>query len=89
MIQEGAALQYLATFAGFFEAEGCLFCGGGEEMFQFQEFFGPEEKLPGILAALQVTAGRVPCPGQGSHSAMYYPLTFEEEIPDYFGLALS
>ena len=89
VIQEGAALKYLATFAGFFEAEGCLFCGGGEENFLFQEFFGPEEMLPGILAALQVTAGRVPCPGQGSCSAMFYPLTFEEDIPDYFGLALS
>lgn len=89
IVQEGPALQYLATFASFFESEQCLFCGGGEETFSFQEFFGEEEKLPGILAALQVSAGRVPCPGQGSDTAMYYSLTFEEEMPAYFGLALN
>lgn len=89
IIQDGAALLYLSTFAGFFEAEDCLFCGGGEDAFLFQEFFGPAEKLPGVLAGLQAAAGRVPCPGQGPDSAMYYPLTADEEIPAYFGLPLN
>ena len=89
IVQEGAALKYLATFAGFFEAQGCLFCGGGEETFHFQEFLGSRETLPGILAALQVASGRVPIPGMGTDSAMYYPLTYEKELPVYFGIALS
>ena len=89
VIQEGPALQYLSTFAGFFEAEGCLFCGSGEEIFQFQEFFGNTDAVPGILAGLQAKEGRLPCPGQGTDSAMYFPLTFEEELPGYFGLAMN
>lgn len=89
VLQEGATLAYLSTFAGFYEADDCLFCGGGEEIFLFQEFLGDEKKIPGILAALQGKQGRVPCPGQGPDSAMYYPLTDEEEIPAYFGLALN
>ena len=87
--QDGAALQYLATFAGFYRAEDCLFCGGGEETFLFQEYFGDLGKLPGILAALQVKTGRVPCSGDGPDSAMFYPFTDEKEVPTYFGLALN
>lgn len=87
--QDGAALMYLATFAGFYRAEESIFCGGGEEVFQFQEYFGAPEKLPGILAALQVNAGRVLCPGVGPDSAMFYPLSDDMEMPTYFGLALN
>ena len=87
--QDGAALQYLATFAGFYRAEDCVFCGGGADVFLFQEYFGKMEKLPGILAGLQVNAGRVPCSGDGPDSAMFYPFTDEKEVPTYFGLALN
>jgi GNAT superfamily N-acetyltransferase len=90
IVQEGATLKYLATFAWFFEAENCLFCGGGgEEQFLMQEFLGEREQLPGILAALEVKTARVPVPGFGTDSAMYYPLTYQEDLPVYFGLALS
>ena len=89
VVQEGAALAYLATFAGFYRSAECVFCGGGEDVFQFQEFFGDPEKLPEILAALQVPAGRVPIPGQGQDSAMYCPFTGDETPPAYFGLALN
>lgn len=87
--QDEVTISYLATFAGFFEGEGCLFCGGGDEVFVFQEFFGAPEAVPGLLAALEANAGRVPCPGEGPDHAMYYPLTDSEEIPGYFGLALN
>ena len=83
------AFSYLATFTGFFEAEDCIFCGAGEEIFLFQEFLGEEGQLPGILAGLQVTAGRVPCPGQGADSAMFRPLTESRETPAYFGLPMN
>ena len=89
IMQDGAALQYLATFAGFYRAEESIFCGGGEEVFQFQEFLGDLEKLPGILASLQVKIGRVPCPGDGADSAMFYPLSDQKEMPAYFGIALN
>lgn len=89
VVQEGSALAYLATFAGFYRAADCLLCGGGEDVFQFQEFFGDLEQLPGILTALQVSSGRVPCPGQGSDCAMFFPLTQDEATPAYFGLALN
>lgn len=89
VIQEGAALSYLATFAGFYESDGCLFCGGGENVFLFQEFFGSMEQVPGLLAALGAAAGRVPIPGEGQDYAMFCPLTDSEEIPGYFGLALN
>ena len=89
VVQDGAALDYLATYAGFYEADGCLFCGGGEDVFQFQEFLGEEEKLPGILAGLQTGLGRVPCPGDGLDSAMFIPLTDSPEMPMYFGLPLN
>jgi len=89
VIQEGDALSYLSTFAGFYEGEGCLFCGGGEETFLFQEFFGPMEAVPGLLAALGATAGRVPRIGEGPDYAMYCPLTESGEMPGYFGLALN
>ena len=89
IIQDETALSYLSTFTGFFEAADCIFCGGGEDVFLFQEFLGEEEKLPGILAGLQAVAGRAPCPGTGADSAMFYPLTDSEEMPAYFGLAMS
>lgn len=89
VLQEGPALNYLSTFAGFYEAAECLFCGGGEEAFLFQEFFGPIEAVPGILAALKAKAGRVPCPDRGQDYAMYYPLTGDGDMPTYFGLALN
>lgn len=87
--QDEAALSYLSTFAGFFEGAGCLFCGGGEAEFAFQEFFGDLSAVPAILAALGANAGRVPCAGEGSAHAMYLPLTESEEQPSYFGLALN
>ena len=87
--QELPAFSYLSTFAGFYEGEACLFCGGGEEIFQFQEFLGNPESLPGVLAALQVKAGRVLRPGQGPDSAMYYPLEDSQEFPAYFALSMN
>ena len=89
VVQDIAALSYLSTFAGFYEADGCIFCGSGEDVFRFQEFFGAEEKLPGILAGLQTGLGRVPCPGDGLNSAMFIPLTDSPEMPAYFGLAMN
>lgn len=83
------AFAYLSTFTGFFEGEDCLFCGNGGDVFQFQEFLGSEEKLPGILKGLQVSAGKVSCPGPGRDSAMFFPLTESGEMPAYFGLPMN
>lgn len=90
VIQEGATLSYLATFAAFFEGENCLFCGGVDaEKFLCQEFLGDRETMPGILKALQVSEASVPCPGKGEDGAMYFSLTYDTECPRYFGIALS
>ena len=89
VFQEFPAYAYLATFTGFFEAEGCLFCGAGEETFLFQEFLGDEEKLPGILTALQAKLGRWQSFGAGSDSAMYDPLTEDDRLPAYFALSMN
>ena len=89
VVQDGAALNYLATFAEFYRTEDSLFCGSGTDTFLFQEFFGDFQQIPGILSALQIKAGRVPCPGQGEDSAMYFPLTEDNTAPAYFGLALN
>lgn len=89
VLQEGATLSYLATFASFFEGENCLFCGSGKEGFFFQEFLGDAQALPGVLAAMESPTAVVPCPGDGQDSAMYFPLTYDETLPAYFGLALN
>ena len=86
VLQEGVTLSYLACFAEFFEAEGCVMCLSREEgTAYFQEFLGNPQHIPGILAALGMQKGVVRLPG-GDCSAMYY--SPEKETPSYLGLSL-
>lgn len=90
VLQEGPSLQYLATFAGFYEGADCLLCGSADgDAFLFQEFLGDSDALAGILAALGMTRGSVYLPGGSQERAMYCPLTEDETLPGYFGLALN
>lgn len=88
VLQEGAALSYLAGFAAFFAAEGCLMCLSREEdTALFQEYLGDPALLPGILTALGVQKGTVRISG-GEDSAMYYDLSGTRTIPSYLGIPL-
>lgn len=89
VVQEGATLDYLATFAGFFAGEDFLFCGGAEgEIFFFHEYLGDPARLPGILQTLQLENGKARLPGGTQSGAMYLPLDADAALPLYFGLAL-
>ena len=90
VVQEGDSLSYLATFAGFYEAQESVFCASldGDNLL-FQEFLGQENMLPGILTALGAKQGVTRRPGGTQNRAMYYPLTEDETLPGYFGLPLN
>ena len=86
ILQEGAALDYLAQFTELYEADGCIMSLSREgDTAQFQEFLGDPQMLPGILATLGVKKGIVPFPG-GKSTAMYY--SPEPKMPSYLGLSL-
>lgn len=88
ILQEGKTLEFLSTFAQFYQADQSLLCGYEDNgIFHICEFFGSEESLPGIAAALGVTV-QVRLPG-GENTAMYYPLTHFPELPAYLGITLS
>lgn len=80
-------LDFLLTYNGFYEAEGCIFCAAREkETVYFQEFLGDPQKLPAITAALGGTTAKVRLPGT-TPFAMYYPLT-NAPAPSYFNLPM-
>lgn len=88
ILQEGKTLEFLSTFAQFYQGEQCLLCGYADNgIFHVCEFFGCEENLPGIAAALGATL-LVRLPG-GRNSAMYYSLADLPSLPAYLGITLN
>lgn len=89
VVQDGAALDYLATYATFCAGEGTLFCYTRDaDRIRFQEFMGDKCALPGILQTLNATEGILRSPGGNTPLAMYYSFTDPTALPGYFGIAL-
>lgn len=86
ILQEGVTADFLACFTEFYAAKDCVMCLSTEDSTAyFQEFLGPPQLLPGILAALKLQKGIVRLPGE-KMSAMYY--SPEEKCPGYLGISL-
>ena len=88
LLQEGATLSFLACFTEFYAGQDSLMCLSREEdTLYFQEYLGPPEALPGVLAALGAKKALVRIPG-GEAYAMYLPLDENLTPPNYLGISL-
>lgn len=80
-------LDFLLTYNGFYEAEGCIFCAAREgDRVYFQEFLGEVQKLPAVTAALGGKTAKVRLPG-ATPFAMYHGFT-QPNPPSYFNLPM-
>lgn len=89
VIQEGAALAWLHTYAKFYAGEDFVFSAAfdGNDLL-VQEFLGNTARAEGILTALGMATGRFRTPGTGQDFALYFPLREDCPVPRHFGLAL-
>ena len=89
VVQEGALLAFLGTYARFYKGEDFLLSatGDGSQLIA-QELLGNADAAPGILHTLGLSKGCFRTPGTHREFAMYLPLTVECPVPGYFGLAL-
>ena len=89
VVQEGALLAFLGTYARFYKGEDFLLSatGDGSQLIA-QELLGNTDAAPGILCALGLPKGCFRAPGTHREFAMYLPLTADCPPPGYFGLAL-
>lgn len=88
VVQEGAAVAYLETFAQLYTCRDALFSFTREKStLYFQEYLGDPAHLPGIIGALGGKKGVVRLPGTGL-GAMYLALEEDPALPSYFGLSL-
>jgi len=86
IIQEGATLEYLQTFACFYAAEGALICVAREEPV-ILEYLGDLQAAPAVLAALGIPEAQLPTPGNDVPFVMYFPLNCTK-MPGYLGITL-
>lgn len=88
IVQEGAGLAFLETYAAFYAGNDCLLCGiqDGQELI-VPEFLGDDTHIPGILRYLNCKTGTFRTPGAGKPFAMYRSLTGDPAIPTYFAHA--
>ena len=86
IVQEGAALDFLESFASFYAAEDALVCVSREDSVIF-EYLGNPLSAPGILAALGIKSAQIPTPGTEIPFAMWLPLNCTKP-PGYLGLSL-
>lgn len=88
VIQEGALLRFLGSFARFYQGENCLFCcaeDGGKLM--IYELLGDTDQACGICAALGHETATLRTPGSEPF-AMYLSLAEDGDFPGYFAFAL-
>ena len=89
VVQEGATLSYLATYAEFYKGEDFLLSATKEgEALLVHEILGNTDCCGNILRALGCKSGRFRTPGEGQDFAMFLPFAADCPIPRYFGLAL-
>lgn len=87
LVQEGAALTFLETFAGFYAGDGFVLAASTDgDRAIVHELLG-EADSAAITAALGVRTARLRKPGNGRPFAMCYPLKVAP-VPAYLGLAL-
>ena len=87
VIQEGASLSYLESYACFFAGEDFLLTAAPEkESLTAMELLGNAAAAPGILGALGFPRGRFRTPGKDMPGAMFRPLKQGAKAPGYFGL---
>ena len=88
IVQEGAGLAFLETYAALYAGNGCLLCAikDGQHLF-VPEFLGDDAHIPGILRFLNCKEGTFRTPGQGKAFAMYRSFTEDTSAPSYLGLA--
>ena len=86
VIQEGAALDFLLTYAKVYDAGNALVCLYPDEQIVL-EYLGDPAAAPGILAALGIPEAVCPTPGNDIPYIMHYPLNCTK-IPGYLGITL-
>lgn len=89
VVQEGATLEFLQTYASFYGGKDFLLAASVEgSTLIAHELLGNVQAAPGILGALGAVRGKFRAPGKKIPFAMYRPLIDNAPIPAYFGLAL-
>ena len=84
VVQEGANLRFLHTYAKFYAGERFL---AAVSETHIVELLGDRDAASGLLAALNTASGTVRMPGNESPFAMFYPLKENVTMPSYFGIA--
>lgn len=88
LLQEGASLDFLGSYAELYAGEDFLLAAFREEDHLWgMELLGNAGAAPGILKALGCLRGRFHTPGEGSPFAMFLPLKENAPVPAYLGHA--
>ena len=86
VIQEGITLEFLHSFAHFYESDDALICAYPNEEVIF-EYLGNPHSAPGILAALGIKEAEIPTIGQEIPHTMFLPMNCNK-LPGYLGITL-
>lgn len=82
-------LNFLCEQYFFYEGKDFLLCATAEgDTLVVSELLGNISAAPGIVAAMGKKQGRFRTPGNDKPFGMYYPLTYSQDKPSYFALAL-
>ena len=88
ILQEGASLAWLGTYASFYAGDGFLLAAAPEgDGLMGLELLGNRDAAPGILAALGYGRGRFRVPGTDIPFGMFLPLKNNVKKPTYLGHA--
>lgn len=88
VLQEGATLRFLHTYARFYQGQDFLLCAALENgKLTGYELLGNTDAAPGILAALGAKKGIFRTPGDAPFG-MFLSLTEDPALPGYFAFAL-
>lgn len=87
VIQEGANLSYLSSYAALYAGADFLLAAAPDgDSLAGMELLGNTDAAPGILGALEFPRGRFRTPGTTLPGAMFRPLRAGVDAPGYFGL---
>ena len=88
VMQEGALLTFLSTYARFYQGDDFLLCCANDDgKLMAYELLGNTDAAPTILTKLGFETGTFRAPG-GSPFAMYLSLTKDQTLPQYLAFAL-
>lgn len=88
VVQEQETLDFLVTQGKFYAGDGFLLTAISDADHVFiPELLGNCTQIEALVASLQATTGTVRTVGEKPF-AMYLPLTENDQMPSYFGLAL-